>query len=118
MKNDTYVVGAINDHIVPWHGSYKTGGLLGGNVRYVLSSGGHIAGIVNPPGPKAWYEAADYTGSDPEAWRRANSKHRGSWWEDWTTWSDSRAGAHIKPPHMGSRQHPASTDAPGEYVFG
>ena len=59
VKNDTYVVGAINDHIVPWHGSYKTGGLLGGNVRYVLSSGGHIAGIVNPPGPKAWYEAAD-----------------------------------------------------------
>ena len=58
VKNDTYVVGAINDHIVPWHGSYKTGGLMGGQVRYVLSSGGHIAGIVNPPGPKAWHEAA------------------------------------------------------------
>ena len=58
VKNDTYVVGAINDHIVPWHGSYKTGGLMGGKVRYVLSSGGHIAGIVNPPGPKAWHEAA------------------------------------------------------------
>ena len=25
VKSDTYVVGAINDHIVPWHGSYKTG---------------------------------------------------------------------------------------------
>ena len=58
VQNDTYVVGAINDHIVPWHSSYKTGGLLGGAVRYVLSSGGHIAGIVNPPGPKAWYEAS------------------------------------------------------------
>ena len=65
MKNDTYVVGAINDHIVPWHGSYKTVGLMGGKVRYVLSSGGHIAGIVNPPGPKAWYEAADDTGVGP-----------------------------------------------------
>ena len=118
VTNDTYVVGAINDHIVPWHGSYKTGGLMGGNVRYVLSSGGHIAGIVNPPGPKAWYEAADDNGADAEGWRAANSKHRGSWWEDWTTWSDSRAGAHIKPPHMGSRQHPAIADAPGEYVFG
>jgi polyhydroxyalkanoate synthase len=51
VTSDTYAVGAINDHIVPWHGSYKTGGLLGGEVRYVLSSGGHIAGIVNPPGP-------------------------------------------------------------------
>ena len=118
VKNDTYVVGAINDHIVPWHGSYKTCGLMGGQVRYVLSSGGHIAGIVNPPGPKAWHEAADCAGGDAEAWRASNSKQSGSWWEDWTTWSESRAGALIKPPHMGSRQHPAVADAPGEYVFG
>ncbi len=118
VKTDTYVVGAINDHIVPWISSYKTGGLMGGNVRYVLSSGGHIAGIVNPPGPKAWYEAADYSGPDAEGWRRASSKHRGSWWEDWTAWSGARAGGHIEPPQMGSRQHPASADAPGEYVYG
>jgi polyhydroxyalkanoate synthase subunit PhaC len=118
VTNDTYVVGAINDHIVPWHGSYKTGGLLGGKVRYVLSSGGHIAGIVNPPGPKAWYEAADYDGADPESWRSANRKHRGSWWEDWTAWSDARAGAHVEPPRMGSKRHPAVADAPGEYVYG
>jgi len=117
VRNDTYVVGAINDHIVPWHGSYKTGGLMGGNVRYVLSSGGHIAGIVNPPGPKAWYEAGDYAGPDPEAWRGANSKHRGSWWEDWTPWSDARAGERIKPPAMGSKRHRAIADAPGEYVL-
>jgi polyhydroxyalkanoate synthase len=118
VKNDTYVVGAVNDHIVPWHGSYKTCGLMGGQVRYVLSSGGHIAGIVNPPGPKAWHEAADCSGGDAEAWRASNSKQSGSWWEDWTTWSESRAGTLIKPPHMGSRQHPAVADAPGEYVFG
>jgi polyhydroxyalkanoate synthase len=118
VKSDTYVVGAINDHIVPWHGSYKTCALIGGQVRYVLSSGGHIAGIVNPPGPKAWHEAADCSGGDAETWRASNSKHGGSWWEDWTTWSESRAGALIKPPHMGSRKHPAVADAPGEYVFG
>jgi polyhydroxyalkanoate synthase len=118
VTNDTYVVGAINDHIVPWHGSYKTGGLLGGKVRYVLSSGGHIAGIVNPPGPKAWYEAADFTGADPETWRRSASKHKGSWWEDWTVWADERAGALVKPPAMGSKKYPAVSDAPGEYVLG
>ena len=118
VTNDTYVVGAINDHIVPWHGSYKTGGLLGGTVRYVLSSGGHIAGIVNPPGPKAWYEAAEYTGADAEAWRRENSKHQGSWWEDWTAWSEPRAGALVKPPPMGSKQNRAIADAPGDYVLG
>jgi polyhydroxyalkanoate synthase subunit PhaC len=118
VTNDTYVVGAINDHIVPWHSSYKSGGLLGGTVRYVLSSGGHIAGIVNPPGPKAWYEAAEYTGADAETWRRENSKHKGSWWEDWTAWSDARAGALVKPPPMGSKQNRAIADAPGEYVLG
>ena len=57
VKCDTYVVGAVNDHIVPWTTSYKATRLLGGRVRYVLTSGGHIAGIVNPPGPKAWYLA-------------------------------------------------------------
>ena len=118
VKSDTYVVGAINDHIVPWHGSYKTGGLLGGSVRYVLSSGGHIAGIVNPPGPKAWYEVGDYDGAEAETWRRATSKHKGSWWEDWTKWSDARAGERVKPPAMGSKQYPAVGDAPGDYVFG
>ncbi len=118
VKNDTYVVGAINDHIVPWHGSYKTGELMGGNVRYVLSSGGHIAGIVNPPGPKAWYEAADDDGRDAEGWRAANSKHQGSWWEDWTEWSTARAGTLVKPPAIGSKRYPALADAPGEYVHG
>jgi polyhydroxyalkanoate synthase len=118
VKNDTYVVGAINDHIVPWHGSYKTGQLMGGQVRYVLSSGGHIAGIVNPPGPKAWHEAGDYDAAGPEAWRSNATKENGSWWEDWTAWSDERAGALIKPPPMGSRKHKAIADAPGEYVFG
>ena len=46
------------------------------------------------------------------------SKHGGSWWQDWTQWSDSRAGEHINPPAMGSRRYPAIADAPGEYVYG
>jgi polyhydroxyalkanoate synthase len=118
VKNDTYVVGAINDHIVPWHGSFKTTGLMGGKVRYVLSSGGHIAGIVNPPGPKAWFEATSTHHSDPEKWRASATKHPGSWWQDWTEWTDSRAGNYIKPPAMGSHRYPAIGDAPGEYVHG
>jgi polyhydroxyalkanoate synthase len=119
VKNDTYVVGAINDHIVPWTGSYKTCALMGGAVRYVLSSGGHIAGIVNPPSPKNWYEAADCSGPDPEAWRAQAAKHRGSWWEDWTTWSQARAGELVDAPAApGSERHPPAADAPGEYVFG
>jgi len=118
VKSDTYVVGAINDHIVPWHSSFKTTKLMGGKVRYVLSSGGHIAGIVNPPGPKAWYEVTSHAVGDPEKWRALAAKHNGSWWEDWTEWSSPLAGEYIKPPAMGSRRYPATADAPGEYVHG
>ncbi len=118
VTSDAYVVGAVNDHIVPWHASYKTGGLLGGNVRYVLSNGGHIAGIVNPPGPKAWYEAGDRAPADAEEWRAAAAKHSGSWWEDWIAWAKPRAGNRVKPPAMGSGRYPAIGDAPGEYVLG
>jgi len=103
---------------VPWHASYKTCGLLGGIVRYVLSSGGHIAGIVNPPGPKARYETNDRTPADAEEWRAAAGQHDGSWWEDWARWAGERAGARVKPPAMGSSQYPPARDAPGEYVHG
>jgi polyhydroxyalkanoate synthase subunit PhaC len=119
VKSDTYVVGAINDHIVPWPASYKTTRLLGGDVRYVLSSGGHIAGIVNPPGPKAWYEEAKPPYPVTAAgWRSAAAQHSGSWWEDWARWAGRRAGRRTDPPPMGSERYPAIADAPGSYVRG
>ena len=118
VKNDTYVVGAINDHIVPWHASYETTRLLGGSVRYVLSSGGHIAGIVNPPGPKAWYQASTRTPASADEWHASATKHSGSWWEDWTQWSERRSGERVKPPPMGSERYPAIGGAPGSYIHG
>ena len=117
-KKDTYIVGAINDHIVPWGSSYKATSLLGGSVRYVLSSGGHIAGIVNPPGPKSWYETAENNPADPAQWRKDAQRHAGSWWEDWAAWADARAGDTAAPPPMGSRRYPALGEAPGDYVRG
>ncbi|MFC7446319.1 PHA/PHB synthase family protein [Rhodococcus daqingensis] len=121
---DTYVVGAINDHIVPWESSYATVGLMGGEVRFALSNGGHIAGIVNPPGDRSWYEVVGGPGADEHpvlpadaaAWRDAAERRRGSWWEDWASWSSARAGATRKPPRMGSEHHPVLGEAPGTYV--
>ncbi len=118
VKSDTYVVGALNDHIVPWTTSYMATHLLGGHVRYVLSSGGHIAGIVNPPGPKAWHIAGEDYPPGAEAWRAAAERKNGSWWEDWADWVGSRAGDLVKPPGMGSRRYPPLGDAPGQYVRG
>ena len=119
VGNDVYVVGAINDHIVPWPASYKATALMGGNVRYVLSSGGHIAGIVNPPGPKAWYEVAKTPNpATAHQWREAAEHLSGSWWEDWAKWAGRRAGRRTDPPPMGSEKYPAIGDAPGTYVHG
>ena len=72
IKAPTYVVSAINDHIVPWEAAYKTVGLVSGPVRFVLGNGGHIAGIVSPPGPKAWHMVTESENALPptgEAWR-------------------------------------------------
>lgn len=118
VKSDAYVVGAVNDHIVPWTTSYKATRLLGGHVRYVLTSGGHVAGIVNPPGPKAWHIAGEDYPPTAEAWRSAAARQDGSWWEDWAGWAESRAGDLVKPPRMGSRRYPPLGDAPGLYVRG
>jgi polyhydroxyalkanoate synthase subunit PhaC len=118
VRSDTYVVGAVNDHIVPWRSSYRAAGLLGGSVRYVLSNGGHIAGIVNPSGPKSWYEVGEHYPEQAERWREAAQRHAGSWWEDWAAWADARAGQLGPAPPMGSERHPPLGEAPGDYIRG
>jgi len=118
IKCDTYLVAAVNDHIVPPMSSYKATRLLGGSVRYVLSSGGHIAGIVNPPSQKAWYQTGEQHPEQATQWREAAGRHTGSWWEDWAAWSATRAGRLVAPPPMGSDRFPALGPAPGDYVRG
>jgi len=115
---DTYVLAAEQDHITPWQGSYTTTQLLpSADVRFVLSAAGHIAGIVNPPSPKAWYRVGAANPADPDEWLAESVKHEGSWWEDWAEWMAERSGKRVKPPRMGSRKHKALDDAPGPYVL-
>ena len=116
VDEDLYVVAAVNDHIVPWQSSYATVHHVGGKTRFVLSSGGHIAGIVNPPGPKAWFLSGDEYPESAEAWREAATRVQGSWWEDWADWGAQRAGDLIAPPTTGSDSRPVLGDGPGDYV--
>ncbi|QJY48914.1 PHA/PHB synthase family protein [Pseudonocardia broussonetiae] len=120
IKAPTYVVSAINDHIVPWESAYKTVGMVSGPVRFVLGSGGHIAGIVSPPGPKAWHMVTETESALPptgSAWRSAAERRSGSWWEDWTRWSEASSGPLQAPPRTGSQEHPVIGDGPGTYVL-
>ncbi|TCO81026.1 polyhydroxyalkanoate synthase [Plasticicumulans lactativorans] len=90
-----YAVGCEQDHIAPWQQTFRTCALVGGPVRYVLATSGHILGIINPPvdPPKRRYWVGDAGGQrDAEAWRSATPKVPGSWWDDWTAWLHARCG--------------------------
>jgi polyhydroxyalkanoate synthase len=118
IKSPTYVVSAINDHIVPWQSAYRTVGLVSGPVRFALSSGGHIAGIVSPPGPKVWHMTAEKESlpATAEGWLEVAERHNSSWWEDWARWSTAHSGRLQDPPRMGSAKYPVLGDGPGEYI--
>jgi polyhydroxyalkanoate synthase len=121
IKSPTYVVSAINDHIVLWESAYKTVNLVSGPVRFVLGSGGHIAGIVSPPGPKVWYQVADGDEKLPVTaaeWRSGAARKQGTWWDDWARWSTETSGPMVEPPPMGSAKYPVLGAGPGTYVLG
>jgi polyhydroxyalkanoate synthase subunit PhaC len=117
VKSSTYIVSAKNDHIVPWQSAYKSVGLLSGATRFVLSNGGHIAGIVNPPGPKAWFLSSDDYPTTANDWMQGAKRTSESWWIDWTAWAGEQAGPMVEPPKIGSRKYKVLGDGPGEYVF-
>ena len=118
VKIDTYVLSAVDDHIVPWVSGYKTTQLLGGHNRFVLSNSGHIAGIVNPPGPKSkhWINENSLP-TDPQEWKVAAKLHDGTWWEDWAKWIAKQGGPKVDAPdQLGSADYPPIEAAPGSYV--
>jgi polyhydroxyalkanoate synthase len=114
----TYTVAALRDHIVPWRGSFKMRELASGPLRFILTAGGHIAGIINPPGHKKrpyWTNESETT--DPDEWLADATKHEGSWWVDWVSWLEERSGELGPPPSMGSDEFVPLMDAPGSYVL-
>jgi polyhydroxyalkanoate synthase len=116
---DTYVVAGISDHISPWPACYRSARLLSGtDLRFVLSSSGHIAALVNPPGnPKASYHFGAVDESDPTAWLEGAQKKRDSWWPDFAAWLGERSGTKQQAPSsLGGAGVGAIEPAPGSYV--
>jgi polyhydroxyalkanoate synthase len=118
---DSYVVAGVADHITPWQSCYNTLKLFGGDARFVLSTSGHIAALVNPPdNPKATYQTNTVAtrATDPDLWLRDAVTQPGSWWPDFNVWLDRRCGGSRKAPRrLGSRTHKPLIAAPGTYVF-
>jgi polyhydroxyalkanoate synthase len=116
---DSYIVAGIADHITPWQNCYRSTRLLGGESRFVLSTSGHIAALVNPPGnPKATYRTSKTNPASPADWLKTAQSEQGSWWPDLLAWLGDRCGAEKPAPaELGASGLRPVIDAPGTYVF-
>ena len=116
---DSYVVAGSTDHICPWESCYRSAGMLGGETRFVLSSAGHIAALVNPPSnPKSNFRVNEALPESAAEWQAGAVTHPGSWWEDHVQWLSDRSGeTKPAPSELGSAEHPPLAIAPGTYVL-
>jgi polyhydroxyalkanoate synthase subunit PhaC len=115
---DSYITAGIADHLCPWQACYRSTQLLGGDSRFILSTSGHIASLVNPPGnPKSTFQVAESNPPDPSAWLKSAETVQGSWWPDFMTWLGKRSGEEIDAPTSLGGPLEVLADAPGTYVF-
>ena len=119
-----FAVSTVTDHVAPWRSVYKIQMLTDADVTFVLSSGGHNAGIVNPPGhPHSRHQIATHKESetyiDPDAWQASAVHHERSWWPCWLEWLERHSSEKVAPPPMGApeRGYGMLCDAPGTYVL-
>jgi polyhydroxyalkanoate synthase len=116
---DAYVVAGVADHLCPWQSCYRSTQLLGGRSRFVLSTSGHIASMVNPPGnDKASFRTAAENPPDPADWLDRATSERGSWWPDYVAWLERRGGGEqARPGRLGAAGFRPTDPAPGTYVL-
>ena len=118
-----FMVGTVTDHVAPWRSVYKLQHKSPAEITFVLTNGGHNAGVVNPPGnPRRRYQLltrpAGETALAVDAWQEAAPQTQDSWWPAWLEWLQAHSsGQQAKPPHMGADGYLPQSDAPGTYVF-
>src|SRR6266849_4893854 len=119
LEVDAYIVAGIADHITPWQNCYRSTQLLGGDSRFILSTSGHIAALVNPPdNPKATYQTGKTNPANPQDWLKAAQAEQGSWWPDMLAWLAERSGAtKPAPDQLGGGGLRPIAPSPGTYVF-
>jgi polyhydroxyalkanoate synthase len=118
VRCDSFVVAGYTDHLIPWDGAYRTTQLLGGDSTFVVSTGGHIQAILNPPdNPKASCLVADELPPTASEWRDAATPVAGSWWTLWHEWLATRSGpTRARRRRAGNTAHRPLDPAPGRYV--
>lgn len=119
INQPLYAVSAEDDHVAPWKQTFHVNNHFTGPKRYVLSTSGHILGIVNPivkPAKRSYRAAEAHRSDKPEAWLKRAEQHEGSWWEDWMAWLKPRAGKLVNARPSATAAFPELAPAPGTYV--
>jgi polyhydroxyalkanoate synthase len=119
-----FVVGTKWDHVAPWKSVYKIHLQAGVDITFALTTGGHNAGIVNPPAEsRREYHIGTHRHLDPylspESWLESHPPVKGSWWTAWMDWLKQNSSAQVAPPAIGApgRGIVPLGEAPGTYVF-
>jgi polyhydroxyalkanoate synthase len=122
-----FVVGTETDHVAPWHSVYKLRGLTrSSDYTFLLTSGGHNAGIVSGPvHPRRRHRLLTWSDSTatltPDEWLKRAPLHEGSWWPAWEKWLAEHSSArqvHARAVADAGAGKRALEDAPGSYVRG
>jgi polyhydroxyalkanoate synthase len=121
IHSPMFVVGTLADHVAPWRSVYKIHYQVDADVTFLLTSGGHNAGVVAPPAEDGHSyqvltraEDAPYIG--PDQWLELARHVEGSWWPEWSQWLAARSGEPCDPPQIGLGDGARLSDAPGDYV--
>lgn len=124
IRAPIFAVGTQKDHVAPWRSVFKIHALSDTDVTFVLTSGGHNAGIVSEPGhPRRTFQINSKDAMDryvdPETWAAQTETQDGSWWEAWGAWLKSHSGELSTPPSSGNDKagYRILGDAPGTYVM-
>jgi polyhydroxyalkanoate synthase len=124
IRAPVFAVGTTKDHVAPWRSVYKISLFADTPVTFVLTSGGHNAGIVSEPGhPHRHFQILERLPGqpylDPDSWAAVAPARQGSWWEEWHAWLVAHGTAErTDPPGMGAPEKglPPREAAPGTYV--
>jgi polyhydroxyalkanoate synthase len=117
VETPTFMLSTREDHIAPWMSTYAATRLFSGPIEFVLAASGHIAGVVNPPGPQKYSHWINPENpKDPEDWLDGATEHVGSWWPTWSKWIAKKSGPKVPARKPGSGKLKVIEDAPGSYV--
>jgi polyhydroxyalkanoate synthase len=123
IRVPVFALGTERDHVAPWRSVYKIHYLADTQLTFVLTSGGHNVGIVNPPLAGVGYyrmalKQADDQCLGADEWHQSASLHAGSWWPAWHSWLVQHSSARrVAAPPLGIPGTPPLGDAPGGYVL-